>query len=44
MDCDFKDKYGGRLLNGSKTSFHEDDPTMNSAPNASSLQNTGKTS
>ncbi|XP_056591417.1 myoD family inhibitor [Triplophysa dalaica] len=40
MDCDCKDKYGGRLLNGSKSSFHEDDPKMNSAPNASTLPNT----
>lgn len=43
MDCDCKDKYGGCSLNGSKSSFHEDDPKMNSAPNASTLPNTGKT-
>lgn len=43
MDCDCKDKYGGRLLNGSKSSFHEDELKMNSAPNTSTLQNTGKT-
>ncbi|XP_065098175.1 uncharacterized protein [Paramisgurnus dabryanus] len=39
MDCDCEKKYGGCSLHRSKSSFHEDDPQMNSVPSTSTLQN-----